>query len=103
MGGRFGAADLTAALMLAVTIWVLVTRYRGVVESNWPVLYYGIVILYSLYYPGVLDPAWVFAGVVSALLLRFEFMGGIFLKIMRVLDVIILLYLAYSLLSYISF
>ena len=46
-------------------------------------------------YPDILDPAWVYAGVVCSLLLRFEFMGGVFLKIIRVIDITVLAYLAY--------
>ena len=95
MDPRFGAFNITTGVLAAVTVWVLSARLRGVVESNWPIFYYIGVIFYGMVFPDILDPAWVYAGVVSSLLLRFEFMGGVFLKIIRIIDIIVLTYLAY--------
>ncbi len=89
-------ADVTTAIVAALTVWMLVARYRGMIESNWPLLYYFGVVTYSWNYPGVLDSAWVYGGVVCALLLRFEFMGGVFLKIIRFIDFLVLLYVLYA-------
>ena len=75
---------------------MLVERYRGLIESNWPLFYYFGVVSHSCYYPGVLDPAWVYSGVVCTLLLRFEFMGGFFLKAIRFIDFVVLLYLLFA-------
>ncbi len=95
MDPRFGAFNVTTGLLAALTISVLIARVRGVVQSNWPLLYYVGVIFYTTLYEGYIDPAWVYAGVVSSLLLRFEFMGGIFLTIIRLIDIVVLCYLAY--------
>ncbi len=95
MDPRFSVFNVTTAVLLGLTLWVLIARIRGVVESNWPLYYYAGVIGYSVVFPGYLDEAWIYAGVVCALLLRFEFMGGWFLKIIRTIDILVLLVIAY--------
>lgn len=96
MDPRFAPFNITTAVLAGVTIWVLIARVRGMVESNWPLFYYIGVIAYTMFFPDYLDPAWVYSGVVCTLLLRFEFMGGVFLKLIRFLDIVVLVFLAYS-------
>ena len=88
-----------AAVAAALTVWMLTARYRGVLESNWPLFYYVGLVVYSLMFASFLDPAWVYAGVVCGLLLRFEFMGGIFLKLIRLIEFVVLLYILYATVS----
>jgi hypothetical protein len=75
----------TLALMGA-TIWVMAARIRGRLESNWPLFYYVGVIAYYQSFPRGLDPYWVFVGLVCGTLLRFEFMGGVILTLVRVVE-----------------
>ena len=96
MDPRFAGFNVTTGILAILTAWVLTARLRGVVESNWPMLYYVGVVFYSTIFPSVLDPAWIYAGVLCTLFLRFEFMGGFFLKVIRVLDVMVLIYLMYT-------
>jgi hypothetical protein len=96
MDVRFGATNITTAVLSGVTVWVLIARLRGAVETNWPLFYYLGVVAFSTAIPGVLDPAWVYSGVVCALLLRFEFLGGFLLKVVRGIEMVVLLYLLYA-------
>ncbi len=103
MDPRFTVFNGSTVVFVAITVWVLSVRIRGVVDSNWPLFYYVAVVAYSAVFPGYLDPAFVYAGVVCALLLRFEFMGGFFLKIVRVIEIIVLAYYAYAAISAMTF
>jgi hypothetical protein len=46
-----------------------------------------------------LDPYWVFVGLVSGTLLRFEFLGGVILTLVRVLEFCFLGYIIWRALS----
>ena len=89
---------ITAAL-LGLTLWVAVSRYTSKLESNWPLFYYLFMVGHLKAFEGGLDPYMVYVGVVSALFLRFEFMGGWFLKIVRATELFILAYVAYRCLA----
>ena len=89
----YGAENLTTALALGVSIWVIVIRVRADSESNIPLFYYLGIIVYSYLFADVLAPRWIYAGVVTALFLRFEFMGGWFLKVIRGFEFIVLAYM----------
>jgi len=103
MDPRFSGFNVTTVVFAILTLWLLVARFRGLVEGNWPLFYYIGVIFYTSIFPDNLDPAWVYAGVVVTLLLRFEYMGGIFLKIIRGLDIVVLIYLLFASVASLSF
>jgi hypothetical protein len=71
-------------LLIGLTIWVIVTRLRGRLESNWPLVYYALVLVHWKVFADGFSPYWLYAGLVSAVLLRFEFMGGPVLTFVRV-------------------
>ena len=78
--------NVCTLVLIGLTSAVLAARLRGLLESNWPLGYYALVIIYWQVFPGGLDPYWVFVGLVSATLLRFEFLGGVILTLVRVLE-----------------
>jgi len=90
MDPRYSPFNITAALAIALTCWLFGARWRGPVDSNWPLLYYLGIVVYSYIFPEVLNPSWIYAGVLTALFLRFEFMGGILLKFVRALEILVL-------------
>ncbi len=96
MDTRYAPFNITTGVALLLTAWVAAARARGVRESNWPLLYYFGIFLYSNFYPGYLEPRWIYAGLVAALFLRFEFMGGAFLKLVRAVEYIILGFFLYT-------
>jgi len=94
---RYSPFNITSAVALGLTVWLFVARFRTRLDSNWPLFYYLGLVIYGHLFPGNLDPAWIYAGVVSALFLRFEFMGGWFLKLIRGVELIVLLYVIHRL------
>lgn len=80
-------------IYMSLTVWLLVARTRGRLESNWPLVYYFLVLVYWRAFEGALNPYWVYAGVVSAALLRFEFLGGVVLTFVRVIEYFFLAYM----------
>ena len=82
-------------MLMGLTVWLGVSRQRSKLESNWPLLYYVLLVGYLKFFEGSLDPYMVFVGVVSSLFLRFEFMGGWFLKFVRGTELFILAYVVY--------
>ena len=96
---RFGPFNITTGIALALTLWIVIVRLRGSSESNWPLFYYLGVVIYGYLFPAVIEPRWIYSGVVTALFLRFEFMGGGFLKVVRVFEFVVLAYFLYALLT----
>jgi hypothetical protein len=83
---RFTLFNTLTLVLMAATAAMIWIRLRVSVEKTWPLVYYVILVAYSEGFPGSLSPYAVFAGVVSGLLLRFEFMGGVVLKGVRLVE-----------------
>jgi len=81
--------------LIGLTIWIIVSRFTFKLESNWPLFYYLFVVGYLKAFEGSLDPYLVYVGVVAGLFLRFEFMGGVFLKFVRGTELAVLAYVIY--------
>lgn len=93
-------ADLTTFnvltfILLGLTAWVIWARCNRSLETSWPLIYYLGVVIYMNVFDGALEGVWVYVGVVSALFLRFEFMGGWILKGLRTIDLAVLVYIAW--------
>jgi hypothetical protein len=86
MSFQFTWFNVATLVLIGLTAWVISARLRGRLESNWPLLYYALVVVYWQVFPGGLNSYWIFAGVVSAALLRFEFLGGVILTFVRVVE-----------------
>lgn len=79
-------------IMMIATASVIWTRLHRPLENNWPLMFYAGIVVYSKVFDGSFSPSVVYVGVVCALLLRFEFLGGFLLKILRAVDLAILIY-----------
>jgi len=77
--------SLTLALM-GLTVSMAAVRLFTRPDSSWPLIYYVLVVAYWKAFEGGLNTYWVLTGIVCALLLRFEFMGGLVLKLVRVVE-----------------
>jgi hypothetical protein len=91
----FTLLSFVTALLLGLSAWLGFSRSTTKLDSNWPLIYYLFLVGYLKVYEGSLDPYMVFVGTVSALFLRFEFMGGWFLKFVRGTELFILAYVIY--------
>jgi hypothetical protein len=86
------AFNVLTVVMMLLTAWVIWARFTKSLESSWPLVYYLGIVIYLKAFEGALDPYWVYVGVVSGLFLRFEFMGGLFLKMVRAVELVVLGY-----------
>jgi hypothetical protein len=74
--------NLTTLLLGALTVWIIITRYRSRVEANnWPLFYLVALFAYSEKFDAVLNSTFVYVAIVAGLLLRFEFLSGWPLKL----------------------
>lgn len=73
-------ANLFAVAIFLVTVWFLIARPDLSPESNWPFLYYGIVLLCNAYGTAFLHLAAVYAAGACALIIRFEFLSTRLIK-----------------------
>jgi hypothetical protein len=84
--------SLPTFILVVLTIWVAVSRFTAGLESNWPLVYYLLVVAHLKAFEAGLNPYWVYVGVVTGLLLRFEFMGGFVLKFVWAVELVALSY-----------
>ena len=78
---------LIFALAVA-TLWLGVNRWRIRLESNWPLIYYGLLVAVSNYYPDLLFAPILYVAVVCGLLLRFEFLNALLVSVVRVVEML---------------
>jgi hypothetical protein len=96
MGGiSVTSFSLLTFILLVLTVWVVVGRFTRSLESNWPLVYYLMVVAHLKAFDGGLNPYCVYVAVVCGLFLRFEFMGGPVLKTFRVIELGMLAYIAW--------
>ena len=96
MGGiTVTSFSLLTFILLTLTAWVMVGRFTLSLESNWPLVYYLMVVAHLKAFDGGLNPHCVYVAVVCGLFLRFEFMGGPVLKSFRAIELGALAYIAW--------
>lgn len=83
---------LVAVLAVIATMMVMRKRYH----SNMPLLFYFVLIMFSNATEREINPYLLYAGLILAMFLRFEFMGGGFVKFvafMTASSLVIVIYL----------
>jgi len=83
--------------LLAGGVWLAATRLRMRLENNWPLVFYFAAVVYLNTYPLVLSPYVVYVAVICALLLRFEFMNERLVALVRIIEVVALAHISWSL------
>lgn len=80
--------NFSTTLLIAFACWVLYIRAKAPPDTNIPLIYYGVMIYYTIMYePQVrVPPMIIYASLVLALVLRFEFMNSAFAKFIGVLE-----------------
>ena len=94
---RYGPLNVTTFVILGFALWVIYTRIRNRVDNNWPMAFYPVVLTYAVQVPGRIEFETLIAGLASALLMRFEFVGGFMTHVVRLADMVALLAISYSL------
>ncbi|MGD0295781.1 MAG: hypothetical protein ABSE86_01615 [Bryobacteraceae bacterium] len=89
------AASVTTILMAALALYVIYTRLKNWLESNVPIFYYVFLVIYMRAIEGSV-PIWLsLAGMCCALILRFEFMNELFIKVVKFIEMAILAVIIY--------
>lgn len=73
---RFTLFNAITLLIMGLALATGVAFARRKLNSNWPFLYYLLVVAYWKVFEGALNGVWVFAGVGCGVLLRFDVPGG---------------------------
>jgi hypothetical protein len=90
---RFTLFNSITLLILGFTLWTAVTYASNKLDRNWPFLYYLLVLAYWRIFEGALNTYWVFGGLICALLVRFEPLGGFTRNVFRWLELVALAYI----------
>jgi hypothetical protein len=85
-------ADFIPLIMIGLTLWVMRARFTSAVDTPWPMFYYAFLVIFVRSWEGEFNNYVIFAGVVCALFLRYEFMAGFFLKLFRTGEFLVHLY-----------
>ena len=93
MGFHATNFTVTCLLLVGFTVFIMGVRNRKALDSNWPLVYWGIILLFTLVRSeDTFDYKFILTGVAAALVLRFEFMNDFFVKLFRVIEMIVYVY-----------
>lgn len=94
MGFRATNFTITTLLLVAFTVFIAGVRNKKSLESNWPLLYWALVLVFTLVRTEeTFDYRLVLLGLGVALLLRFEFMNEFLVKTARVIEMAMFAYI----------
>ncbi|HEY4365548.1 MAG TPA: hypothetical protein VGN17_31595 [Bryobacteraceae bacterium] len=93
------AINLTELLVACLAIVAAVLLLRKRYDTNLPLLFYFVVIVFSNMTERELNPYLLYTGLVLAMLLRFEFMGGSFAKFVAFLSTASLCVIVWTMMS----
>ncbi len=82
-------AQGAALLMLLVTLWLMRARFTHSTDWNFPIAYYLMLVLFARTFEGEFVNEYIFAGAACAMFIRFEFLGKIPLRIVRVVEFLV--------------
>lgn len=89
---------LSSFILMAMTIGVMYFRYSTqTFDSNWPLIYYALAVVHLQWFPEGLSQPLLFATIVAAMFIRFEFLAGLFAKIVQFWEYAGLTLIAYQL------
>jgi hypothetical protein len=85
-------SDFIPLIIIGLTLWVMRARFTSPIETPWPMFYYLFLVIFVRSNEGEFNNYLIFAGVLCALFLRYEFMGGFVLKFFRTGEFLVHLY-----------
>jgi hypothetical protein len=103
MSLRFSDLEILALIVCGFTCWLFAVRGRMQSESNWPLAFYLALVLYQKTAGQFLEANFIYAGVVCAMMIRFEFMSQGFVKVFRFIEAICLIYVIWRCLEFVLF
>ena len=76
-------SDFVPLFIIGITLWLMRARFTSRIDTPWPMVYYFFLVLFVRSNEGEFNNYLIFAGIVCALFLRYEFMAGFILKLFR--------------------
>ena len=76
-------SDFIPLIMIGLTLWLMRARFTSPIDTPWPMVYYFLLVLFIRSFEGEFNNYVIFAGIVCALFMRYEFMGGFILRLFR--------------------
>ena len=95
--------EVLALAVAALTVWLFSVRSRLATENNWPLVYYLGMVFYQKTGGRFVDANMIYAGVVCAMMIRFEFMSANVVKIFRFFEAICFIYIIWRCLDFVFF
>ena len=86
-------SDFFPLIFIILTFWVMRARFTSRIDTSWPIVYYLFLVIFVRSNEGEFNNYWIFAGIVCALFLRYEFMGGAILKFFRASEFVVHIYI----------
>src|SRR4051812_13872454 len=86
-------SDFFPLVFIILTLWVMRARFTSRVDTSWPIVYYLVLVIFVRANEGEFRNYLIFAGVLCALFLRYEFMAGLVLKMFRAGEFVVHLYI----------
>jgi hypothetical protein len=89
---NYSYSDLLPVAAIISTLWLMRVRFTRPIETPCALGYYVFLVLFARYNEMEFNNYWIFGGVICALFLRFEFMGGVILKVFRTGEFVVHVY-----------
>jgi hypothetical protein len=85
--------SVTVLLLLAFTVFMMGVRQRKPLENNWPLIYWVLMLTFTyVRSEETFNIMAVAAGMTAGLMLRFEFMNNVFIKGMKIVEMVVWCY-----------
>ena len=95
MGFNATPGSITTLLMVAFAVFVIYTRFKNWLDSNVPIFFYIILVIFMNSVDVNLPHLLVYVAFALGLTMRFEFMNKIFIRIVKTLEICALLAIIY--------
>jgi|GEM_PF-1039538 len=92
-----GLGLLLGFALVVATIWLGINRWNIKLDSNWPLIYYALLVVFANSYPNLLNPYVLYMSVVCGLFLRFEFLNERIIFFIRLIEIGCFVYIGYIL------
>ena len=87
------ASTVNAVVVMLFTLWLIGARFAIAPQSNWPLIYYLVLVVFHLASYNLFSPFPIYLAVVCALFLRFEFLSKGFRTLFRGVEFAALVYI----------
>ena len=95
---NFSGIGMLLGFALAVaTLWLATNRWSIKLDSNWPLVYYFLLVVFANTYANIINPYVLYLAVVCGLFLRFEFLNDRIILFIRLIEIICFVHIGYVL------